>query len=79
MGPQVSFFYASYAEKLSLEHSVKCARLIASRWYQRLWGDRFRMIRETQGHIENNKGGYRMASSVDARSTGLGRGCAGRR
>ena len=72
MGPHVSFFYASYAEKLSLEHSVKCLRLIQSRWYQRLWGDRFKLIRETQGHFENDKGGYRMASSVDARATGYG-------
>jgi predicted phage terminase large subunit-like protein len=72
LGPQVSFFYASYAEKLSLEHSVKCLRLIQSRWYQQRWGKRFKLIRETQGHFENDKGGYRMASSVDARATGYG-------
>lgn len=72
LGPQVSFFYASYAEKLSLEHSVKCQRLIQSRWYQARWGNRFKLIRESQGHFENDKGGYRMASSVDARATGYG-------
>src|SRR5258708_6806482 len=43
MGPQVAFFYASYAEKLSLEHSIKCLRLIQSRWYQQRWGNRFKM------------------------------------
>jgi hypothetical protein len=32
-GPQVAFFYASYAEKLSLEHSIECLRLIQSRWF----------------------------------------------
>ena len=72
LGPHVSFFYASYAEKLSLEHSVKCIRLIQSRWYQARWGTRFKLIRETQGHFENDKGGYRMASSVDARAAGFG-------
>jgi predicted phage terminase large subunit-like protein len=74
MGPQVSFFYASYAEQLSLEHSLKCRRLIESRWYQELWGDRFqlRTDRNRTGHFENNKGGYRMASSVDAKATGYG-------
>ena len=72
MGPHVSFFYASYAEKLSLEHSVKCRRLIGSRWYQDRWGGRFTIIRDTQGHFENDKGGYRMCSSVDARATGYG-------
>jgi predicted phage terminase large subunit-like protein len=72
LGPQVSFFYASYAEQLSLEHSLKCRRLIQSRWYQALWGNRFKLIRENQGHFENDKGGYRMASSVDAKATGWG-------
>ncbi len=74
MGPQVSFFYASYAEQLSLEHSLKCRRLIESRWYQKLWGARFKLAsdRNTKGHFENDKGGYRMASSVDARATGYG-------
>jgi hypothetical protein len=71
-GSQVSFFYASYAEKLSLEHSIKCLRLIQSRWYQERWGHRFKMIRESAGHIESNRGGYRMASSVDAKATGYG-------
>ncbi len=74
MGPQVSFFYASYAEQLSLEHSIKTRRLLESKWYRKRWGDRFRLMsdRNTKGHFENDKGGYRMASSVDARATGWG-------
>lgn len=74
MGPQVSFFYASYAEQLALEHSLKTRRLVESRWYKKHWGDRFKLVsdRNTKGHFENDKGGYRMASSVDARATGYG-------
>ena len=74
MGPHVSFFYASYAEQLSLEHSLKCRRLIESPWYQTRWGDRFFLLKDRNraGHFENNRGGYRMASSVDARATGYG-------
>lgn len=73
-GPQVSFFYASYAEQLSLEHSIKTRRLIETRWYQQHWGSRFKLKsdRNRQGHFENDQGGYRMASSVDARATGWG-------
>ena len=76
-GPQVSFFYASYAEALALEHSLKCRRLVESRWYQKHWGRRFKLVsdRNTKGHFENDKGGYRMASSVDARATGWGAMC----
>lgn len=76
-GPQVSFFYASYAEALALEHSLKCRRLVESKWYQKYWGRRFKLVsdRNTKGHFENDKGGYRMASSVDARATGWGAMC----
>lgn len=72
MGPQVSFFYASYAEQLSTEHSIKCRRLIESRWYQDRWGGRYKLVRESKGFIENDRGGYRMCSSVDAKATGWG-------
>lgn len=76
-GPSVSFFYASYAEALALEHSLKCRRLVESKWYQKYWGRRFKLVsdRNTKGHFENDKGGYRMASSVDARATGWGAMC----
>jgi predicted phage terminase large subunit-like protein len=74
MGPAASFFYASYNEQLALEHSLKARRLIESQWYQRLWGGRFKLVsdRNRISHFENDKGGYRMSSSVDARSTGWG-------
>jgi len=74
LGPKVSAFYASYAESLALEHSLKCRRLIESKWYQRRWGNRFKLVsdRNKIGHFENDKGGYRMASSVGARATGWG-------
>jgi len=72
MGPQVSFFYASYAEQLSNEHSIKCAQLIHSKWYQARWGHRFTLTRENKGYLGNDKGGYRMCSSVDAKATGWG-------
>lgn len=74
IGPQASFFYASYNEQLALEHSLKARRLIESKWYQDRWGNRFKLVsdRNRISHFENNKGGYRMSSSVDARSTGWG-------
>jgi predicted phage terminase large subunit-like protein len=74
MGPHVSFFYASYAEQLSLEHSIKCRRLVESPWYRARWGKRFNLLsdRNRASHFENDKGGYRMCSSVDAKATGYG-------
>src|SRR3984957_19031557 len=40
-GPGVQFMYASYADKLSLRHSVSCRNLIESEWYKKRWGERF--------------------------------------
>jgi len=73
-GPQVTALYASYAQTLSLRDSLKSRRLIESPFYQRLWGDRFKMTgdQNTKTRFENNKGGYRLATSVGGALTGEG-------
>lgn len=72
--PQEKFMYASYAGVLSLEHSLKCRRLIESDWYQQRWRNRYQLAKDqnAKGFFENNKGGYRIATSVGAASTGRG-------
>ena len=73
-GPHVQFLSASYAQTLSLRDSVKTRRLIESPWYKTHWGSRFSMTSDvnTKGRYENNKGGYRIATSVDGSLTGEG-------
>lgn len=73
-GPGVQFLYASYAEKLSMRDSVKCRRLIASNWYQRLWGDRFSLNddQNTKHRFTNSKGGERLITSIGGTATGEG-------
>jgi predicted phage terminase large subunit-like protein len=73
-GPGVSFLYASYADKLSLRDSVKCRRLIESPWYQKLWGDRFKLMSDqnTKHRFTNDKGGERLITSIGAGVTGEG-------
>ena len=75
-GPSVQFLFASYAQSLSTRDSVKCRRLIDSPVYQRRWGDRFRLTSDqnTKTRFENDKGGYRLATSVDGSLTGEGGG-----
>lgn len=72
--PHEKFLYASYAQSLSDEHSQNCRRLIISSWYQERWGDRYRLMddQNTKRRFENNKKGYRIATSVGAAGTGLG-------
>ena len=73
-GPGVQFLHASYAQQLSLRDSVKCRRLIESPWYQKLWGDRFRLTgdQNTKTRFDNDKNGSRLATSVGSALTGEG-------
>lgn len=73
-GPGVGFLSTSYAQHLSVRDNVKSRRVIDSVWYQRGWGDRFKLTSDqnTKIRFENNCGGYRIASSVDGTATGDG-------
>ena len=67
-GPQVQFLCASYGSSLAMRDSVKCRRLIESAWYQRYWGDRFKLTSDqnTKGRFLNDQRGERLITSVDA-------------
>ncbi len=76
-GPQVQFLFASYAQSLALRDSVKTRRLIESPWYQERWGKHFQLTgdQNTKIRFENDRGGYRLATSVDGSLTGEGGAC----
>lgn len=73
-GPGVQFLHASYAQSLSLRDSVKCRRMIESKWYQDRWGDRFKLTgdQNTKTRFDNDKRGTRLATSVGSALTGEG-------
>lgn len=73
-GPGVPFLCGSYAEKLALRDSVKCRRLIESPWYKGHWGKNFELTTDqnTKSRFDNDKGGTRLITSVDAAVTGEG-------
>ncbi len=72
--PQRRWLYSSYAASLSQRDSVACRRLIESSWYQSLWGDRFALTSDqnTKGRFNNDRSGYRLATSVGSSITGEG-------
>ena len=72
--PDKKFLYASYAGSLSIRDSVKCRRLIDSKWYKEHFGDAFRLTSDQnqKQRFENNKTGQRIATSVDGALTGEG-------
>lgn len=76
-GPQVQIMSSSYAATLSERDSTKMRRLISSEWYQSNWGANFKMVgdQNTKRKFENDKGGYRLATSVTGTQTGDGGNC----
>jgi phage terminase large subunit-like protein len=68
----VRWFFASYDQRLSTRDSVKCRSLIDSRWFQKLWGDRFHLVYDSnqKTFYETDKRGYRLATSVKGHGTG---------
>ncbi|MEA0971727.1 Terminase-like family protein [Candidatus Megaera venefica] len=72
--PHEKFMYASYAQSLSLKHSVDCRRLIQSPWYQMFFKHSFRLMKDqnTKGRFDNDKRGYRISTSVNGSVTGEG-------
>ena len=72
--PQKRFLFASYAASLSVRDSVKCRRLIDSKWYKEHFGEVFKLTgdQNQKQRFENNQTGYRIATSVDGALTGEG-------
>jgi hypothetical protein len=72
--PERRWLYASYSAQLSIRDSVKCRRLIESPWYRSRWADRFALTSDqnTKGRFDNDRSGYRIATSVGGSATGEG-------
>lgn len=72
--PETRWIYASYAGRLSIRDSVKCRNIINSPMYQRRWGGRYNFLEDQnlKTFFENDKTGFRMATSVGALATGEG-------
>ena len=72
-GPQVKFLCASYSDKLTLISSNLFRRLVLSDWYQKLFPSiKFTKDQNTKGHMDNQSGGSRQATSVGGSLLGLG-------
>lgn len=72
--PDQKFLAASYSGTLSTRDNLKSRRLIQSPWYQERWGHVFMLTSDQNAkqRFENNKTGYRIATSVGGTATGEG-------
>ncbi|QQE80915.1 phage terminase large subunit [Alicyclobacillus sp. SO9] len=72
--PHMRWLYSSYAATLSTRDSLKCRRLIESPWYQENFGHIYQLTSDqnVKNRYENDKSGYRIATSVGGAATGEG-------
>lgn len=71
---EARFLMASYAGSLSVRDSVKTRRVIQSDWYRARFGHLYKLNEDQNAKMkfENDKTGYRLATSVDGAGTGEG-------
>jgi len=72
--PEQKYLCASYSGNLSIRDNLKARRLIQSPWYQERWGHMFTLAgdQNAKQRFENDKTGYRLATSVGGTATGEG-------
>lgn len=72
--PSLRFMFTSYGLDLSRDASVKCRELIQCDLYQKLYGSIYQLKDDsnTKERFDNNKKGYRLATSVGGITTGFG-------
>lgn len=72
--PSTRWLYSSYVDNLAIRDSLKCRRIIQSSWYQTNFGDMFTLTgdQNQKTRFDNDKTGYRIATSVGGMGTGEG-------
>lgn len=72
--PDHKYLCASYSSTLSIRDNLKTRRLLQSPWYQERWGHMFTFSgdQNQKQRFENDKTGYRIATSVGGTTTGEG-------
>ncbi len=72
--PSEQWLFSTYAQDLTVRDSVKCRRLILSPWYRERWGHVYTLSGDLnqKKRFDNNRNGYRLATSVGGTATGEG-------
>lgn len=72
--PARRWMFASYAEKLSTQHSVFRRNVIDSPWFQERWGHVFQFAKDQnlKTHYENSSRGQMFATAMQSTATGMG-------
>ena len=68
------YLFNSYSAELSTKHSMDRRTVIESDWYQKAWGDKFKLVEDNNRKTEfaNDKRGVMQTTSTGAAATGKG-------
>lgn len=68
------YIFTSYSNKLAVRDSIATRDLIKSNWYQERWGHKFIFKEDsnTQTKFDNDRGGFRIATTPGGMATGEG-------
>lgn len=74
LNPYSRWVFSSYGENLAHRDAVKCRDVVTSGWYQSRWGDTFKLRGDqyAKEKIQNDKQGFRIATTVAGRALGEG-------
>jgi len=72
--PTTRWMFSSYSMGLSVRDSLRCRRIIESSWYRARWGRVYQLTgdQNVKSRYENDKAGYRLATSVGGSVVGEG-------
>jgi predicted phage terminase large subunit-like protein len=72
--PWTRWLFSSYNGDFSIRDSLRCRRIIQSAWYQERWSHVYQLAgdQNVKSRFENDKTGYRIATSVGGVGTGEG-------
>jgi predicted phage terminase large subunit-like protein len=70
--PSAQIICASYGQDLANKHAMDCRALMASAWYQNLFGARLCSQRQALQELTTTQQGFRLATSVGGVLTGRG-------
>lgn len=70
--PESRWLCMSYSSEVIERDTQKVSAIVTSPWYQRLWGDKFRIERASLTKIQNSVKGERRGASLLGQGTGQG-------
>lgn len=68
--PWLRYFTASYEQHLIGRFSLDAQTVVKSEWYQRRWGDKFKLVLDAATYWKNDQGGSRFATTPKSVGTG---------